>query len=106
MCFPQHSMYALHLRRWLQTFPLSSVLLLRFDEIVLRPIDAINKFAAFLSLPPFAQGFKVPLPCPRPHSPMAKLAPSPKSHALVPRALPTFLAVAGNALHRGGRKNS
>ena len=54
-----HSMYALHLRRWLQTFPIESVLLLRFDEIVLRPVDVLQRVAAFLNLPPFPKGFKV-----------------------------------------------
>ena len=32
---------------------------MRFDEIVLRPVDAINKFASFLAIAPFAKGFKV-----------------------------------------------
>mmetsp|Transcript_1402 Transcript_1402/g.4424 ORF Transcript_1402/g.4424 Transcript_1402/m.4424 type:complete len:469 (-) Transcript_1402:129-1535(-) len=54
-----HSMYALHLRRWLRVFPVDSLLLLRFDDIVLRPIDALQRLAAFLNLPPFPEGFKV-----------------------------------------------
>ena len=54
-----HSMYALHLRRWLKTFPRESVLLLRFDDIVIRPIDALQRVASFLSLPAFPNGFKV-----------------------------------------------
>jgi [heparan sulfate]-glucosamine 3-sulfotransferase 5 len=54
-----HSMYALHLRRWLQTFERDSLLLLRFDDLVLRPIDALQKIADFLALPRFPRGFKV-----------------------------------------------
>lgn len=54
-----HSMYALHLRRWLRVFPVDSLLLLRFDDIVLRPIDALQRLATFLNLPPFPEGFKV-----------------------------------------------
>ena len=54
-----HSMYALHLRRWLKVYPIESMLLLRFDEIVLRPVEVLQRFASFLSLPPFPKGFKV-----------------------------------------------
>ena len=54
-----HSLYALHLRRWLQTFPRDSLLLLRFDDIVLRPIDVLQRVAGFLALPPFPPKFKV-----------------------------------------------
>ena len=45
-----HSMYALHLRRWMQTYPIDSMLLLRFDEIVLRPVDVLQRVASFLSI--------------------------------------------------------
>lgn len=54
-----HSMYALHLRRWLQVFKRDALLLLRFDEIVLRPVEVLQRVAAFLGLPAFPPGFKV-----------------------------------------------
>ena len=54
-----HSMYALHLRRWLKTFSRESLLLLRFDDIVLRPVDVLQRVAKFLALPPFPSNFKV-----------------------------------------------
>ena len=54
-----HSMYALHLRRWMQTYPIDSMLLLRFDEIVLRPVDVLQRVASFLALPAFPKNFKV-----------------------------------------------
>lgn len=54
-----HSMYALHLRRWLQVFSPEAVLLLRFDEIVLRPVEVLQRVAKFLSLPAFPKSFKV-----------------------------------------------
>ena len=54
-----HSMYALHLRRWLATFPRDSLLLLRFDDLVLRPLNALNRLASFLGLPSFPEGFRV-----------------------------------------------
>ena len=54
-----HSMYALHLRRWLQTFERDALMLLRFDELVLRPVDTLQRLATFLALPPFPPGFKV-----------------------------------------------
>ena len=54
-----HSMYALHLRRWLATFPRESLLLLRFDELVLRPVEALQRVGRFLGIPPFVPGFKV-----------------------------------------------
>ena len=56
-----HSMYALHLRRWLATFPRDGLLLLRFDDLVLRPLRTLNRVAAFLALPAFAPTFKVEL---------------------------------------------
>ena len=54
-----HSMYALHLRRWLQIFAHEAVLLLRFDEIVLSPVDVLQRVAKFLDLPAFPKNFKV-----------------------------------------------
>lgn len=54
-----HSMYALHLRRWLATFARNSLLLMRFDDLVLRPLDTLKRIGAFLGLPPFVIGFKV-----------------------------------------------
>jgi len=54
-----HSMYALHLRRWLATFARASVLLVRFDDLVLRPFAALQTIATFLGLPHFFAGFKV-----------------------------------------------
>ena len=54
-----HSMYALHLRRWLATFARESVLLVRFDDLVLRPLEALQRIATFLGVPPFVAGFKV-----------------------------------------------
>jgi hypothetical protein len=54
-----HSMYALHLRRWLATFARNSLLLVRFDDLVLRPLETLKRIGAFLGLPPFVVGFKV-----------------------------------------------
>ena len=54
-----HSMYALHLRRWLATFSRESLLLLRFDDLVLRPLTALDRLARFLELPAFPNTFKV-----------------------------------------------
>jgi hypothetical protein len=54
-----HSMYALHLRRWLSTFTRDSLLLLRFDDLVLRPLDALQRVADFLGIPHFMANFKV-----------------------------------------------
>jgi hypothetical protein len=56
-----HSLYALHLRRWLTEFDHSAFLLLPFDEIVVRPTGALARVALFLGIPPFGQGFKVEL---------------------------------------------
>ena len=42
-------------------FPRESMLLLRFDDLVLRPVDALQRIAAFLAIPPFAAHFKVEL---------------------------------------------
>lgn len=33
-----HSMYALHLRRWLAVFPAEGLLVVRFDGLVLKPL--------------------------------------------------------------------
>jgi len=54
-----HSMYALHLRRWLQVFPRESLLLLRFDDLVLRPLTALQQLAGFLRVASFEADFKV-----------------------------------------------
>ena len=54
-----HSMYALHLRRWFARFERDAIMLLRFDDLVLRPVDALQRIAAFLGLPLFAANFKV-----------------------------------------------
>mmetsp|Transcript_350 Transcript_350/g.1109 ORF Transcript_350/g.1109 Transcript_350/m.1109 type:complete len:451 (-) Transcript_350:505-1857(-) len=54
-----HSMYALHLRRWLKAFDRSAFLLLRFDDLVARPLVTLQRTAQFLGIPPFDEGFKV-----------------------------------------------
>ena len=54
-----HSLYALHLRRWLKTFPASSLLLLRFDEMVARPVQLLETVTDFLALPRFPAGFHI-----------------------------------------------
>ena len=54
-----HSMYALHLRRWLRVFPRESLLLLRFDDLVLQPLVALQQLATFLHVAPFDTSFKV-----------------------------------------------
>ena len=54
-----HSMYALHLRRWLRVFPVSSMLLLRFDDLVVRPLQVLQQVCAFLDTPPLDPRFKV-----------------------------------------------
>lgn len=56
-----HSLYALHIRRWLTAFDRSAFLLVRFDEIVVRPTEALARVALFLGIPPFGQAFKVEL---------------------------------------------
>ena len=43
----------------LRLFSRESLLLLRFDDIVLRPVDVLQRVAKFLALPPFPSNFKV-----------------------------------------------
>jgi hypothetical protein len=54
-----HSMYALHLRRWLRIFPRESFLLLRFDDLVLQPLLALQQLTTFMQVTPLASSFKV-----------------------------------------------
>jgi len=54
-----HSMYALHLRRWLRIFPRESVLLLRFDDLVLQPLLALQQLTTCMRVTPLASNFKV-----------------------------------------------
>ena len=54
-----HSMYALHIRRWLKAFDLESMLMLRFDDLVLRPLEVLQTVADFLKIDHFPASFKV-----------------------------------------------
>lgn len=56
-----HSMYALHIRRWLKAFSRDSVILLRFDDLVLRPVEVLQTLASFLQITRFPPNFKVEL---------------------------------------------
>ncbi|KAL1499458.1 hypothetical protein AB1Y20_011662 [Prymnesium parvum] len=53
-----HSMYALHIRRWLRIFDREAMLLLRFDDLVLHPLEVLQKVAHFLKISNFAANFK------------------------------------------------
>uniref|UniRef100_A0A7S3C3H0 Sulfotransferase domain-containing protein n=1 Tax=Haptolina ericina TaxID=156174 RepID=A0A7S3C3H0_9EUKA len=53
-----HSMYALHLRRWRKAFSADSMLLLRFDDLVIRPLEVLQRLTKFLGISPYASNFK------------------------------------------------
>jgi len=54
-----HSMYAMHIRRWRLAFAADSLLLLRFDDLVIRPLEVLQKLTTFLGVAQFANNFKV-----------------------------------------------
>eukprot|EP00966_Prymnesium_polylepis_P096860 2244206-Prymnesium_polylepis.1 len=54
-----HSMYAMHIRRWMSAFSREALLLLRFDDLVLRPLDVLHKLAEFLQISRLPASFKV-----------------------------------------------
>ena len=54
-----HSMYSMHIKRWLRFFARESLLILRFDDLVLRPLWVLQQVAAFVNVEPYSEGFRV-----------------------------------------------
>jgi hypothetical protein len=94
-----HSMYALHLRRWLRVFPASSMLLLRFDDLVLQPLQVLQGVCAFLHTPPLDPHFKVEVGR-KNFTTLPRLLESNTTRRETVHALQTFFEPHNAALHR------
>jgi Sulfotransferase domain len=47
------SLYAIHMQRWLDVFPLKQFLIIECEKFVSNPTKEMQRFEEFLSLPPF-----------------------------------------------------